>query len=257
MSITGAPTVAVSTRSCDGASAIGQDEAHAWIVDLDEPVVRPESVLDDAERDRARRYLSPQDGARFAVSRAAARLILASYLGCDPARLQFGTDPAGRPTLARATAGRSASQCRAVGGRARPASLDFSLARSGGLAVVAVSARPVGADIERITARAGLADLAAARFAVRERACIAGGCHGSRLRGFYVHWTVKEAYLKAIGIGLAGLRCAELSCKPSPVLWYLGEPAVDWTLSLIDVSAAHVAAVVATRPVTACCRLAP
>jgi 4'-phosphopantetheinyl transferase len=122
---------------------------------------------------------------------------------------------------------------------------------------VAVSHGPVGADIERVTARHGLADLIATRFGPDEARCIESGCGGSALRSFYRHWTAKEAYLKASGRGLAGLRDTWLDCGSSPVIRFGGRPAAAWTLSLTDVAPAHAAAIVASQPVTKCWQLAP
>lgn len=241
----GAPTLAGTTSPGKGATAIGPGEVHAWLVSLDLSAGQSALVLDAAERERARRYLSRQDGARFAAARAGLRLILAGYLGADPASLRFSTGSRGRPTAL-------------AGPTAAPAGLDFSLARTAGLALIAVSTGSVGADVEEVAPRPGLDDLVAARFGEREAACINRGCGGSPVRGFYQHWTAKEAFLKALGCGLAGLRVTELRCdRAEPVIWHRGRPADGWTLSPIPVSTAYAAAVVARQPVTQCWRLAP
>src|SRR5262245_4855542 len=164
-----------------GTAAIGPGEVHAWLVDLDSwPAGRVLLAAD--ERDRSARYLRPQDGARFAASRAAVREILSGYLGCAPGRLRFAEDGGGQPLLA--------------GHRLR-----FSLSRSSGVALLAVSPDPVGADLEFVRPRAGLTDLVTARFTPAEAACITAGCAGSPARSFYRHWVAKEAYLKATGRG--------------------------------------------------------
>ncbi len=141
--------------------------------------------------------------------------------------------------------------------------VEFSLSRTENVALIAVSAAAVGADIERVTPRPGLADLISARFPPREAACLAGGCSlparpgDPALRGFYRHWTAREAYLKAIGCGLAGLRRVEVTCCPRPEVRIVGVRADGWQLSFPAVSSAHAAAVVARHPVTRCCWLTP
>jgi 4'-phosphopantetheinyl transferase len=187
--------------------------------------------LDAAESARAASFTRSQDGARFAASHAALRLALARHLNREPDDLEFRVGAHGEPRLA-------ADEVR------------FSLARSGGLALIAVSHGPVGADLELVAARPGLADLASARFAAREAAGIAAGCCGSPTRSFYRHWTAKEAYLKAIGLGLAGLRDTELVCGARPAIWFAGEPAGDWPLSVASVGAGHVASVIGEPSVT-------
>jgi len=204
---------------------------HAWLIGLDAEADRAGEVLAGYERDRAASYLLPLDGARFAASRAALRRILAGYVGRAPRNLEFLADRRGRPVL--------------IGH-----DLHFSLARSGALALLAISPSPVGADLERIEPRPGLADLAAAGFGPGEAACVARGCAGSLLRGFYRHWTAKEAFLKAIGCGLGGFGEAELDCSGTPAIWFRGTPAAGWALSMIEVPAGYAAAIVASQPVT-------
>ena len=234
------PASAVNVRPGRQPARLSRGEVHAWVVDLDSQATCSLQSLNAAERDRAGRYLSPRDGARFAASRAALRAILGSYLSVSPVGLRFGTRPGGRPVLA------------APG----PAGLEFSLARTAGLALVAVSLGAVGADIEEIRPHPGLAELAAARFGSAEEACIAGGCAGTALTSFYRHWTAKEAYLKAVGIGLAGLAHIAVDCSPRPAIRFRGSPVSGLRLCLPDVSPGIAAAIVSGGPVTGCWQLA-
>jgi 4'-phosphopantetheinyl transferase len=211
--------------------ALGHGELHAWLVDLDAPNAATAAGLDAAERDRAASFVRPQDGARFAASHAALRLVLAHYVGGDPDDLEFRVGPHGQPRLA-------ADEVR------------FSLARSGRLALIAVSRGPVGADLERVAARSGLADVTAARFPAREAACVAAGCCGSPTRSFYRHWIAKEAYLKATGLGLAGLRDTELVCGARPVIWFAGRPVAGWPLSVASTTSGYVASIIGERAAT-------
>jgi len=188
-----------------------------WLIDLDRPPEGAAMTLGAADVARARDYVSRADGARFAAGRAWLRVILGRYLDADPSRLEFGTSLAGRPGLAGKDAG----------------TIHFSLSRSADRGLIAVSCSPVGADIELVRARTGLADLITSRFGAAEARCIAQGCGGSPLRGFYRHWTAKEAYLKATGRGLAGLRRTELSCGAPPVM-NVGGYAAASTVSLLD-----------------------
>ncbi len=208
-----------------GTLALGRGVLHAWLVDLDAPGAATAARLDAAERARAASFVRSRDSARFAASHAALRLVLARYIGGEPDDLEFRVGPHGQPRLA-------ADEVR------------FSLAHSGGFALIAVSRGPVGADLERIAARPALAEVAAARFAAREAACIAAGCCGSPTRSFYRHWTAKEAYLKAIGLGLAGLRYTELVCGTPPVIWFAGKPVEGWPLSVVSVASGYVASII-------------
>jgi len=210
---------------------LGPDDVHAWLIDLDGwPADRV--LLDRGERDRSATYLRSRDGARFAASRSAVRVIASGYLGLEPEQLRLAADGRAQPLVA-------------------GHSLQLSLSRSDGLALLAVSPDSVGADLELARPRAGLADLIAARFAPAEAACIAGGCAGSLTNSFYRHWVAKEAYLKATRRGLVALRDTELACGPPPVIRFRGTPEAGWQLTLTDPAPGYVAAIVAARPVGA------
>jgi 4'-phosphopantetheinyl transferase len=223
-------------------------DVHAWLVDLDatadlitnrDRLAPPDllaacALLSSAERHRAASYLWPRDGMRFAASRAWLRVILSRCLAVDVQDLRFAPAADGRPALA----------------AHRRGALHYSLSRSGGRCLVAVSRSPVGADIERLDVRAGLADLVTGRFAPAEADCLAAGCGGTKLRGFYRHWTAKEAFLKATGIGLTGVRDTALLCGERPVIEFASRPAPCWTVSFLEPAAGYVATVVSVGPVT-------
>ena len=271
------PLTVAAAKAWSGSSAgpVPAGGVHLWMVPVDAPIGDSRLLLDAAELARVAGYRRPADGARFAASRAGLRRLLASYLDADPARLRFRPDRTGRPAVAiYGPAGdRAADDARDCDARSGDQEADdgfelvpgveFSLSRTENVALIAVSAAAVGADIERVRSRPGLADLVAARFAPREAACLAGGCSlparpgDPALRGFYRHWTAREAYLKAIGCGLAGLRRVEVTCCPRPEVRIGGVPADGWQLSFPAVSSAHTAAVVARHPVTRCCWLPP
>jgi phosphopantetheinyl transferase (holo-ACP synthase) len=83
------------------------------------------------------------------------------------------------------------------------ATLTFSLTRSGDLCAIAVSQRQlIGVDIERIAKVYDPDRIAGQLFGPAEMAILARLSDELRLRAFLAAWTQKEAYAKAIGIGL-------------------------------------------------------
>jgi len=137
-------------------------------------------LLDPAERERAARFRQPRHSHRFTAARGALRLILGALTGQAPGALRFHYSETGKPSL--------------TGGP------HFNLSHSGGLAVCAVSAQgPLGVDIEHIRANTDQERIAARYFAPDECAQAVGAGH------FFRVWTLREAILKATGLGVAGM----------------------------------------------------
>jgi 4'-phosphopantetheinyl transferase len=214
---------------------LGRADVHVWLAPLDELRSIQDGILDAADGERAARYSQIAARRRFEQAHVALRRVLGRYLNADPASLRFSSEERGRPALAD-----------------RDAALDFSLSRTDDVALIAVSPSRVGADVEIIRPRTALADLARSHYTAAELDCLARGCEGSWLRGFYRHWTAKEAYLKAVGIGLAGLREVSLDCGPPATIRWRGAPAPEWVVSPVTVTPSHAATVVAASPVSSC-----
>ena len=164
-------------------------EAHVWSVDLrlsEQGVRRMESLLDDPERSRARRYRFSRDRRRFVVTHGVLRMLLGSYLRRPPARIRLRSEPRGKPLLEEA------------------APLHFNLSRSGDLALLAFSRDgPLGVDVEWVRAMPQMQALARRHFTLAERRALdrVEPAAGSTL--FFRIWTGKEAVIKALGVGLA------------------------------------------------------
>lgn len=168
------------------------DTVHVWRIALDPPadaVAELARLLDEAELARSDRFAAPRERARYIVSHAALRSILARYVRGHAADLRFDTAERGRPRLhGRADAPR------------------FSLSHSGDVAVVAVAARiPVGVDAEHVRPVRRLLRIARRYFAPAEfRRLRDVADEDERVRMFFRFWTRKEAFLKALGCGIAG-----------------------------------------------------
>jgi 4'-phosphopantetheinyl transferase len=194
-------------------------------------------ALSEDERLRASRFHFEADRGRFVASHAALRRILASYLGAAPASLTFGAGKHGKPFLDAPAHGRS---------------LRFSLSHSGDLALVAVSlGRDLGVDVEQVRPRVDHEGFAARYFSPRERDALARIPPGDRLHAFLEIWTLKEAYLKACGDGLArALDAFDVTVDEAPsrlaaVRDRPGEEA-RWTLQRVKVGE-HFAAALAVE----------
>ena len=164
---------------------------HVWRAELDVSAAELSeyrSLLDHAERRRAEQLRRPQDRIQFVVGRGLLKRLLGWYLRRDPLGLTLDYRPGGRPFLQAAPSHEP---------------LHFNLAHSGGLGLYAFSRnREVGVDIERIRETSSIEKLAERFFASDEIARLKAFPEREQRRAFFQLWTYKEAYLKALGVGL-------------------------------------------------------
>jgi 4'-phosphopantetheinyl transferase len=170
---------------------LGRDDVHVWLLRLDVGAARLRglrALLDDDERARAERLVTPRHRERFAAARGALRELLGAYLGEAPARVRLAYGARGKPRLAAPAAERP---------------LQFNLAHTGDVAIIAVSrARAVGADVER-ERPVGHAAVSRRMFSPAERAALLALPESQQRAAFFECWAYKESYVKAHGDGLA------------------------------------------------------
>lgn len=152
--------------------------------------------LNDWERQRWERYHSKDPQRRFALSRAALRRVLCEALACATDELEFGWAERGKPRAY-------------VDGV--PAPLHFNVSHSGDHGVFAISPdHQVGIDIEEISQRFRFDAIIESTFSADERAGVSTAGKDFEPRTFFELWTLKEAIIKATGVGLsANLQCIE------------------------------------------------
>jgi 4'-phosphopantetheinyl transferase len=197
-------------------------DVHVWRARLDVPPAALDELgaaLDAPERARAARFRFARDRHRYVAARGLLRVILGRYLRRDPARVALATAPHGKPHLA------------AAGG---PAPLRFNLAHAEDLALVAVAwRREVGVDVERERADRVDLDVARRMFPPEDAQALEALAPAARPRAFFALWTMREAYAKGTGLGLAGL---EAATAPAP-----------WTVRPLPVDRGYAAALAVER----------
>lgn len=147
-----------------------------------------ESLLDEQERQRARRLRAPGKARAFITGRACLRQILASYLDLAPQELHFNYGPFGKPVL--------------TGHAADLVAFNLSHCGRWGLCAVTGGAE-VGVDIERVDRPLDFEKLAARFFSCSERNLLQDTSPQRRRRLFFRIWTRKEAWLKGKGGGFS------------------------------------------------------
>lgn len=149
-------------------------------------------ILPADERARVDRMQFEAGRHQQLVTRAMSRNVLSLYLpDIAPADWRFERGEHGRPAIAAAMP----EAARA---------LNFNLAHTEGLVVMAVGRVPrIGVDVERKDAHVNLA-VARRYFSPAEAAALDALPEAERPARFQRLWTLKEAYLKALGAGIVG-----------------------------------------------------
>lgn len=152
-------------------------------------LARYRSWLGDDEIARADRYLRKEDGYLFLIAHALLRFALSHYADVAPEGWRFTTGEHGRPRIA------------ADAGLPR---LGFSLSHTPGLVACVVSDEiDCGIDVEGLGRVADPRGLARRYFSKAENAELDLLPDRDVDARFVEMWTLKEAYVKARGLGLA------------------------------------------------------
>jgi 4'-phosphopantetheinyl transferase len=179
-----------------------------------------DASLSEDERARADRFLFPSLRTDFVLARGLLRALLARSCGAAPAEVRFTYGPQGKPALA------------------NDPRIRFNLSHSGGVAVYAIARDlDLGVDVEQHRPMPDLESIARRFFSPREQADLIALPPGLRHAGFFDCWVRKEAYIKALGLGLS-LPLDRFSVSVAPdqapslleVAGAPGEPR-EWTLA--------------------------
>jgi len=140
------------------------------------------------ERERAERYTSIEDTNRFVLSRSLLNYALRQHLpGASPASLQIATTDKGKPYL-----------------KAPFDRVAISISHTPGLVAVCISdANTCGVDLESLDRVMGVEGLSARYLSLAEQEWLQAHKPAERRHAFLKLWTLKEAYLKALGLGIS------------------------------------------------------
>jgi 4'-phosphopantetheinyl transferase len=215
--------------------ALPADEVHVWSAALtvgQDQLRRMAMLLDASERHRAGRYVHIRSREQYVIARGVLRILLGRYLDVAPTTVRFASGPQGKPLLV-------------SGGR----ELHFNVSHSEGMALIAVTRRSqVGVDVERIRPCETYLDMADRFFTPGEAAALRSLPTDRSEEAFFHVWTRKEAFLKALGLGLShGLERFEVSVLPNdpPRIKHIdGDPCAGakWSLTHLTPAPGYVGA---------------
>jgi len=180
----------------DGASLgpscfeLTEADLHIWTIELkgsDRVVEECHSLLSDEETARADRLFHEEHRRKYTLSHGVLRALLGNYLSVSPASIQYKFGHARKPFLA---------DCQAT--------LQFNVSDSGDLALIGFAQScDLGVDVEFVKRMADMEAVARRFFSPEERSELQSLDEPERTTAFFRCWTRKEAYLKALGDGLA------------------------------------------------------
>lgn len=226
--------------------ALADDEVRAYFLEVqevgqDDRLERYERLLDAEERARRERFVFERDRRLFVMAHGLTREALSEQAEVAPEKWRFVAGKNGRPEIAAPRL---------------PRPLRFNLSHTAGLVACALTwSRDVGVDVERRD-RPGT-DLAVADryFSPPEVRWLYEAAERERPDRFLILWTLKEAYIKAVGEGLSApldrFAVATAGTGPAPATIAFMPPLADepeaWRLEWSPIGGAHFAAVAVRR----------
>jgi 4'-phosphopantetheinyl transferase len=155
-----------------------------WRCDLDRAVASPDP-LDEAERARAFAFAFEHLRRRYIAAHVFLRCVLASELGISPHEVAFRATEHNKPYLA------------------EHSRLKFNLSHADHVAYVATTwDAEIGIDVELHHPIEDVLAVAQTVFSRSEIEELSRVTHETRIARFLTCWTRKEAYVKALGVGL-------------------------------------------------------
>ena len=174
---------------------IEENQIHLWHLhqaDFDLPSLQEKclSWLTGEESRRYHRYQFDRHRKQLLLGRVLLRIALSSYdVSIAPPAWKFSQNEYGKP---------------AISEQQNSASLYFNLSHSGQRVVLAVARFPeIGVDIELSTKARRIEAIAQRFFSPKEATEILSLPKAQQQNRFYDLWTLKEAYIKACGMGLS------------------------------------------------------
>jgi 4'-phosphopantetheinyl transferase len=168
-----------------------QQGIHAWLLPVASGAATLQHfiLLSDAEQKTAQRILSAEERNIFVISKAFLRVLLQSRTNVPADQWGFESNAFGRPFVEYPADYRN---------------LYFSVSHTKGLtACVLAETSEIGIDVENISQDRGFIDIARGFFSSKELDVLTATPRKELNRKFYAYWTLKEAYVKAMGIGLS------------------------------------------------------
>ncbi len=171
---------------------LGLNAIHVWRASLEikkKDIQVFKRLLTPDEKERADRFCFEKDQANFITGRAILRTLLGRYTNQSPADIKFKYNSYGKPLLKK---------------QVQSPPFNFNLSHSGGKVLYAFSRGiPLGIDLEKMKPDIDFAAIAQRFFSHGEVSSLFSLKKSDRVEAFYACWTRKEAFIKAMEMGLS------------------------------------------------------
>ncbi|MCK5897787.1 MAG: 4'-phosphopantetheinyl transferase superfamily protein [Methylococcales bacterium] len=165
------------------------NEIHLWCVEtqkISSTLDDYKSLLNTEENIRWQRFKFEKHRHQYLATRALVRTTLSKYVPIKAQDWQFLKNDYGKPAIS------------------PPQNLFFNLSHTENLIVCAVSRQKnIGVDIETINHKSSITEIAQRFFSPAETKALLHESNSVQKQRFFQYWTLKEAYIKAKGMGLS------------------------------------------------------
>ncbi len=187
------------------------------------------TCLSSDEKSRANRFKFADDKRRYVVARGTLRHLLGQALVRSPQSITFSYGKYGKPSID---------------------GVYFNLSHSGEIALCVLGHhRQVGIDIERLKTIQRLDGMMERCLSSGELAQVKSMPSSEQLQAFLQRWTCKEAYLKAIGLGLTqSMQTVEVQLSPPRLASVPIDCPEGWYLDVVPMPENYVGALVGAGP---------
>ncbi|RMH66216.1 MAG: 4'-phosphopantetheinyl transferase superfamily protein [Calditrichaeota bacterium] len=218
-------------RPYDGTLPSGNN-LYLWLIHLDavKDLSGYRAALNSEEKERAGRFYFEKDRRAYIITRGFIKARLSAMIDKPADRITFGYTEKGKPYLPGHT-------------------VFFNVSHSGGLALAGMTTlAPLGVDVERFRPDMAGEKIAQRFFSQREVAAFNKLLPIEKTTGFFNAWTRKEAFIKAVGLGLSmPLSAFDVTLKPGMPARLLAVrhapyKATDWHLKALPVPESYAAA---------------
>jgi 4'-phosphopantetheinyl transferase len=201
-------------------AVLGRDEVHIWYrrtESLDEhSISAADPTLSADEREWRDRFHFPDDRRDYTIAHDLLRRSLSRYSTVLPTQWQFTAGARGKPRIQ---------------GPELRHTLSFSLSHTRGLVACAIgSDRFVGLDVERVDRPIDVREIADRYFSPREVTALDRCRDKAQAVRFFELWTLKEAFAKAVGVGLSvPLNAMSFDLDEAGTIRFTAPPGTDAT----------------------------